>query len=512
MLANFSMHYFGGAPLSADYFGKFANGIGAYIDASYDSEFVGIMSQGTSGDSHWMDYSQAKRPITSDEYADRLMKIAADGYEKIEHQAAVSIAMAETKLTLRRRVADESRLAWARKTVAAMGDRQPKSKEEVWAMEQIFIQESPERELKLQALRIGELGITAIPNEVFAITGLKLKAQSPLRTTFNIELANGSDGYIPPPEQHKLGGYTTWAARTAGLVPDAEPRIVEAITGLLEKVSGKTRRVPLDEHGPYARAVLASNPRAYWRLNEFNPPIAFDATEYRISARYEDGIAMFLPGVQSRMDAISDIPEQPSTFSGSQINRAPHLAGGRIRADVPDLSQGYSVEFWFWNGLAPDVRAVTSYLYSRGVNGDKSAAGDHLGIGGTLKREASGKLFFFNGNKKRERLDGGTPLGLRTWHHVVLTRNGESVSVYLDGKKEIQARQNRHYRRRMYLFSLVVAPTICSTSRASWTRSPFMIEFSHRMKSLGIILPLRVTPKLPLVRRSSLRSSATTRT
>ena len=37
----------------------------------------------------------------------------------------------------------------------------------------------PERELKLQAIRIGDLGITAIPNEVFAITGLKLKAQSP---------------------------------------------------------------------------------------------------------------------------------------------------------------------------------------------------------------------------------------------------------------------------------------------------------------------------------------------
>ena len=64
---------------------------------------------------------------------------------------------------------------------------------------------------------MGGLGITAIPDEVFAITGLKLKMRSPFDMTMNITLANGSEGYIPPPEQHRLGGYTTWPARTAGL-------------------------------------------------------------------------------------------------------------------------------------------------------------------------------------------------------------------------------------------------------------------------------------------------------
>src|SRR5262249_48313954 len=142
----------------------------------------------------------------------------------------------------------------------------------------LIIAAEPERELRLQAVRIGELGITAIPDEVYAITGLKLKAQSPLRPTMNIELANGSEGYIPPPEQHKLGGYTTWAARTAGLEPQAEPRIVETVLGLLEKVSGEKRRAIADEHGPYAEAVLAAKPLACWRMNEIVPPIAFDTS------------------------------------------------------------------------------------------------------------------------------------------------------------------------------------------------------------------------------------------
>jgi hypothetical protein len=57
-----------------------------------------------------------------------------------------------------------------------------------------------------------------------------------------MELANGAEGYIPPPEQHRLGGYTTWPARTAGLEVEAEPKIVGALLKLLEDVSGKQRR------------------------------------------------------------------------------------------------------------------------------------------------------------------------------------------------------------------------------------------------------------------------------
>ena len=102
-----------------------------------------------------------------------------------------------------------------------MEDRLPRDRAEVYALEAIHLHEDPRVEVKLQALRIGELGITAIPNEVYGITGMKLKGLSPLVPTFNIELANGAEGYIPPPEQHALGGYTTWPARTAGLEVDA---------------------------------------------------------------------------------------------------------------------------------------------------------------------------------------------------------------------------------------------------------------------------------------------------
>jgi hypothetical protein len=429
LLANYSMHYFGAAPVSADYFGRFAEGIGPLIGADDGPPaFVAMMSQGTSGDSHWMDYSRPAKKIALAQYAGAMTRAAADAFSQIRYHDHVTLAMAETPLRLRRRVADAARLAWARKIVSEMGDRLPKTLPEVYAREQLLLAAEPERELKLQALRIGGLGLTAIPNEVFALTGLKLKAQSPLQPTINIALANGSEGYLPPPEQHRLGGYTTWAARTAGLEPAAEPRIVETMLGLLEQVSGRPRRKVADTHGPYAKAVLAANPLAYWRLNEFNPPAACDATGYGHAATYdwEHGIAFHLPGVGNDVGS-SFQPFRATAFSGpNQLNRAPHFAGGSLWAVLPELGANYTVMFWLWNGLDPRVRATTGIAFAR--------AGERLGITGTAGEPD--RLFFSPGGTGAP-LTGKTVLRLRNWHHVTLVREGRRVAVFLDGKPEL---------------------------------------------------------------------------
>ena len=94
----------------------------------------------------------------------------------------------------------------------------------------------PTIDLKLQAIRIGELAIVGIPCEVFAETGLRIKKESPHKATFIMELANGYGGYLPPPHQHELGGYETWPARSSFLEVAAEPRIREVISRLLHEV------------------------------------------------------------------------------------------------------------------------------------------------------------------------------------------------------------------------------------------------------------------------------------
>ena len=422
LLANYSMHYFGSQPLSADYFGVFAEQLRQKLAAENgETPFIGFLSQGTSGDQMWMDYGKPQTKITIEEYTQGLVDLVAAAQQKIEHCNWVPLAMEEAKITLERRLPDEQRTAWAENILEQLGDRKPTSQQEIYAREAMLLVKEPKRELNLQAIRIGELGITAIPNEVFALTGLKIKEQSPLQPTFNIELANGAEGYIPPPEQHKFGGYTTWPARTAGLSVEAEPKIVETLLTLLEQVSGKPRRGPTAARSSFADAVLASKPFSYWRFEEITGAAATDASGNDRAGKYEDLIAFYLDG-----------PSNDGHANGDKINRAAHFAGGRVRLPGDGLRNNYSVELWLYNALPTGERLVTGYAFSRGRDGDKHAQGEHLGIGGTHAH--AGKLIFFNGNELNEIVAGQTVLEPKVWHHIVLVRDGEEVRLYSNGR------------------------------------------------------------------------------
>ena len=92
-------------------------------------------------------------------------------------------------------------------------------------------------DVKLQAIRIGSMGIVSMPCEVFAEVGLELKRRSPLRPTFTIDLANGYYGYLPSPEQHALGGYETWRATSSYLEVQASRKMTEALLEMLAEVA-----------------------------------------------------------------------------------------------------------------------------------------------------------------------------------------------------------------------------------------------------------------------------------
>ena len=89
--------------------------------------------------------------------------------------------------------------------------------------------------IPLQAIRIGELGIAAIPFEVFVEMGLDTKDQTPFADAFTIELANDQQRYLPTPEQYQLGGYETWMG-TCNVQPDASERIKQAILEMMNQL------------------------------------------------------------------------------------------------------------------------------------------------------------------------------------------------------------------------------------------------------------------------------------
>lgn len=431
VLANFSMHYFSGQkPLAADYFGLFSDGLQQQLGhhSSQHPPFVGIMSHGCSGDIWRRDYTKPpdeQVPIEKiEDYANALMQVAVKACNNMTWQDDASLSMFERRMTLDYRVPDLQRLEWAQKVVAEMGDRPPKTQQEVYAREQLILHERQSTEIVLQGLRIGDIGIATTPNETYALTGLKIKLQSPLLKTMVIELANGGDGYIPPPEQHLLGGYNTWPARSAGLEVTAEPKITEAALQLLEQAAAAPRRHFSQSRGAASDALTALKPVAWWRLDEFSGPWAIDSSGHHLNAGYEPAVAYFLEG-----------PRSAAFCSQGETNRCVHFAGSRLSARLPDMKDQYSVSLWFWNGMPSDARDVSGWMYSRGHDHGINAASEHLGVGGTAT--SPGRLIYQLGADAAESVAvGTTEIPRWTWNHVVLTRDGRKTRVFLNGTVE----------------------------------------------------------------------------
>lgn len=434
VLANFSMHYYGDRDLSADYFGLFCNGLQQQIagkPADGAPPFVAIMSHGCSGDIWRRDYTLSEEEWdahqkTIEQYTAGLLDCAMTAWETIAYRSDVTLAMAERRMVMRYRVPDQQRVEWAERIVAELDGQPPKTRTQVYAREQLILHERQQTEIVVQGIRIGDIGIATTPNETYAVTGLKIKAASPLEHTMVIELANGGDGYIPPPEQHLFGGYNTWAARSAGLEVTAEPKITAACVELLEQVSGSPRRSPTLPNGPVTLACLAARPVAYWRLNESSGPIAVDATGQGRNAFFEPEITYYLPG------------PRPADFCGPESqNRAPMFVGGRLRAHLPEIGNQYSVSLWFWNGMPSEARDVTGWLLSRGPDSGLVPNADHVGIGGTATH--TGRLLFVHGNTTEAARGGTTEIPRWTWQHLVYVRDGANVQIYLNGTKELDA-------------------------------------------------------------------------
>jgi hypothetical protein len=107
--------------------------------------------------------------------------------------------------------------------------------EQVYARETVLLADFPAKvSAPLQIMKIGDLHVSAIPAEVFVEIGLELKKRH--APTFTVSLANAYHGYLPTPEQHGLGGYETWRARSSCLEVDASTKIIAGLEDLFAKL------------------------------------------------------------------------------------------------------------------------------------------------------------------------------------------------------------------------------------------------------------------------------------
>ena len=247
VFANYSTHYAGvpGEVLSADYFGVFAQRIKEKIAekigaGNVSDSFVGIMSNGTSGDANCIDFLNPNRKFDYKSVGEDVAQAAMDVWPNIQYFDWAPLRMVEKRVSIRNRVPTPKEVQAAKEHIAALPNGEIKTVTDVYAHSTVMMEDWPKTsEIPLQAIRIGELGITALPCEVYGITGLEIKARSPFFPTINISHANGGFGYIPPEEQHRLGGYNTWRTQGSCLEVDAEAIIRQTVIEMLKELSVK---------------------------------------------------------------------------------------------------------------------------------------------------------------------------------------------------------------------------------------------------------------------------------
>jgi hypothetical protein len=243
LLTNYWLHYVGGVnkeDLSADYFGEFCR----RIEQALGEPCVGILANGPCGDVNSNDYS-GKTPAVKYEPYEKIKIVANDLAQEVlrvrktlTYQDWVPLKAAASELELAVRRPTPEMIQWAEGVLA-----KPKGAAPVHRLEEPYAQRVMEAhnakpdtiQATIQAFRIGDLGIASIPFEVFTETGLDIKARSPFKDTFTIELANGSNGYLPTPRQHDVGGYETWLG-TNRVEREASEKITARALELLKSV------------------------------------------------------------------------------------------------------------------------------------------------------------------------------------------------------------------------------------------------------------------------------------
>ncbi|MEM8953367.1 MAG: hypothetical protein AAGD22_04365 [Verrucomicrobiota bacterium] len=256
LVANYALHYVTGVPrqivngremgmASADYFGEFARIMPYRLAGAKPTEgFVAMMTNGASGDINNNPFGIDRAPRAPFEQVRIVASKAADAAweatRDLEFIVDPLIATRQREVSLTYRTVTRNQVVRAEATLEAIkeeGEEAFPKKAAQYARQILnFEGARPPEPVLVQAIRIGDQAIVALPFEVLVEIGLELKEESPFEHTIVIGLANGSYGYLPPPNQHVLGGYETWIG-TSRFVPQSSVILVEHLLEMLDELN-----------------------------------------------------------------------------------------------------------------------------------------------------------------------------------------------------------------------------------------------------------------------------------
>jgi hypothetical protein len=237
----YSLHYVGGVgngDISADYYGMYCRRLERLLqDVPQDPPMVALMANGTSGDVNNIDFLHPRPPKKPYEQmrfvADDLAAKVQAALTKVKYSDRLTLAARYREPVIATRRPSAEQMAWAKEMLAKPGKPDiPR----VYAQRfEALARGAASVPTPLQVLRIGDVCIGSLPNEVFCEIGLEFRKRSPVQPAFLVSLAHGYFDYLPTPKQHELGGYETWLA-TNRLEPKASEKMLDALLEMAAEV------------------------------------------------------------------------------------------------------------------------------------------------------------------------------------------------------------------------------------------------------------------------------------
>lgn len=175
----------------------------------YGEDVIVLFLTGTAGDINCIDYMYG----TTKRYKEQKINSAKEIGEALAKDVEelnprifsiftdpVIQSKSEMHVTTRRKKTPEM-VAWAKETIEKSKTEKVSTYDITFANEYIEedIEEIPDTlELEIHTMQIGPWALVGLPGEIYTEIGKRIKASSPYANTVIAELANGTNGYIPP--------------------------------------------------------------------------------------------------------------------------------------------------------------------------------------------------------------------------------------------------------------------------------------------------------------------------
>ena len=244
IIANIGNHgdTIGGSVVSADWYGRFTQ----EIQHELKSSLPVLVVDDASGDINHFDFHQK---INQSSYAEAVRigrgyaRIVLDALDQLEPVEEAEVEVKNCKVVIPHRKLTEAELAEAKHIMATVPDIKKEGDFEsqdlankVPAALRYFAQRAidcheksvPSHEGRLTSIKLGrQIAFVSLPGEPFNGISRAIRAKSPCKYTFVIELAQSVSGYVPMRECFARGGYEVQAGvDTPG--QDAADAIIDA--------------------------------------------------------------------------------------------------------------------------------------------------------------------------------------------------------------------------------------------------------------------------------------------